>query len=78
MTKTQPTTKGETMTSEILNQAAEVLRVNGIEPTKDLVFSACIMTLTNLGMETREAVDTVLGTGRFNEIASKVYDNLNA
>jgi hypothetical protein len=45
---------------------------------KNLVFSVCIKTLVDAGVSVREAVDAVLGTGRFDDIASDIYNKLTA
>ena len=76
MTTTQPTNESKTMTitTEQLNAVATLLNTTD----KKLVFSVCIKTLVEAGASVREAVDAVLGTGRFDDIASEVYESLTA
>lgn len=66
------------MTTAQLNAVANLLEANGIEVTKELVFTVCIKTLVENGLPVREAIDTVLGEGRYQELASTIYDNLTA
>jgi len=76
MTTTQPTNESKTMTitTEQLNAVATLLNTTD----KNLVFSVCIKTLVDAGASVREAVDAVLGTGRFDDIVSEVYEILTA
>jgi hypothetical protein len=76
MTTTQPTNESKTMTitTEQLNAVATLLNTTD----KNLVFSVCIKTLVDAGASVREAVDAVLGTGRFDDIVSEVYESLTA
>ena len=76
MTTTQPTNESKTMTitTEQLNAVATLLNTTD----KKLVLSVCIKTLVEAGASVREAVDAVLGTGRFDDIASEVYESLTA
>jgi len=43
---------------------------------KNAAISLAILTLIDLGVPGRDAVDTVLGNGTFDAIASDVYDAL--
>ena len=76
MTTTQPTNESKTMTitTEQLNAVATLLNTTD----KKLVLSVCIKTLVEAGASVREAVDAVLGAGRFDDIASEVYESLTA
>lgn len=66
------------MNSEQLNKVAELLCANGINPTKELVFSACLKTLFDAGIDTRTAFDAVLGHGAFDTLAGDLYAKLRA
>lgn len=66
------------MNSQILNQVTELLHSNGINPTKELVFSTCLKTLFDAGVDTRTAFDFVLGDGRFDQFAGDLHAALNA
>jgi len=66
--------KTMTITTEQLNTVAALLNTTD----KNLIFSACIKTLVDAGVSVRDAVDAVLGTGRFDDIASEVYESLTA
>ena len=61
------------MNHELLNKVAELLRSNGITPTKHLVFSACLKSLIDAGIDTRTAFDFVLGAGAFERFAGDLY-----
>jgi hypothetical protein len=58
------------MTTEQLNAVASLLNTTD----KNLVFSVCIKTLVDAGMDVAAATDAVLGAGRFMEIANAVYE----
>jgi hypothetical protein len=45
---------------------------------KNLVFSVCIKTLVESGVDIAAATDAVLGAGRFMEITNAVYEGLAA
>ncbi len=62
------------ITTEQLNAVAALLGTTD----KNLVFSVCIKTLVDAGMDIADATDAVLGVGRFMEIASAVYEELTA
>jgi len=62
------------ITTEQLNAVAALLNTTD----KNLVFSVCIKTLVDAGVSVRDAVDAVLGTGRFDDIASDIYSKLTA
>ena len=66
------------MNSQILNAVAELLRANGITPTKELVFSACLKSLLDSGVDTRTAFDFVLGAGAFDRFAGDLHAALRA
>ena len=59
------------MTTEQLNAVASLLNTTD----KNLVFSVCIKTLVDAGMDVAAATDAVLGAGRFMEIANAVYES---
>jgi hypothetical protein len=63
-----------TITTEQLNAVAALLNTTD----KNVIFSVCIKTLVESGATILEAVDAVLGTGRFDDIASEVYESLTA
>jgi hypothetical protein len=60
------------VTTEQFNAVADLLSTTD----KDFVFSVCIKTLVEAGASVREAVDAVLGAGRFDDITDKVYEGL--
>ena len=62
------------ITTEQLNAVAALLDTTD----KNLVFSVCIKTLIEAGMDVAAATDAVLGAGRFMEIANSVYEELTA
>jgi hypothetical protein len=62
------------ITTEQLNAVAALLNTTD----KNLVFSVCIKTLVDAGMDVATATDAVLGAGRFMEIANAVYEGLTA
>jgi hypothetical protein len=62
------------ITTEQLNAVAALLGTTD----KNLVFSVCIKTLVDAGMDIADATDAVLGVGRFMEIANAVYEELTA
>ena len=66
------------MNADQLNAVANFLTSQGIEVTKELVFSVCIKTLVESGVPVADAVDSVLGSGRFDEIKQAVIDGLYA
>jgi len=66
------------MTTEQLNAVANLLESQGIKATKEMVFSVCIRTLVEAGASVRDAIDTVLGHGRYDELAETIYNELTA
>ena len=60
----------------LFNQVAEVLKSEGIEPTKNMVISIVIKTLTEAGLTVRDAFEGVMGEGSFNELAYSTYEQL--
>lgn len=62
------------MTATQLNQAAALLNTTD----KNVVITACIKALITNGMEVSQAFDHVLGAGQFDEMTSKLYDELKA
>ena len=63
-----------TITTEQLNAVAALLNTTD----KNLVLSVCIKALVEAGMDAADAIDAVLGAGRFMEIANAIYDELVA
>ena len=61
------------ITTEKLNQAAKLIGTTD----KKIVFSFCIKTLIDSGVEINEAIDSVLGSGMFKKLAGSIYDELN-
>ena len=67
------------MNAAQLNQVAQMIEAQtGAAPTKEVVFSACILSLTQAGMDIKAAFDFVLGEGRFSEFASNLHNQLTA
>lgn len=66
------------MTTAQLNAVASLLTANGIEATKDVVFSVCIKTLIEAGMPIEVAFDAVLGEGHYTKFSGNLYDALRA
>lgn len=62
------------MTTAELNQAAALLGT----ADKNTVFAMCIKTLVEAGIPVRDAVNHVLGEGRYEEIADKLYDQFRS
>lgn len=60
------------LTAADLNDAAAIIGTTD----KNAVFSICIKTLVDAGVSVRDAVDAVLGAGRFDAMASDIYDEL--
>jgi type II secretory pathway component PulF len=48
-----------------LNQVAELLRSNGVTPTKEMVFTIALGTLVKAGTPVRDAFDMVFGAGSY-------------
>ena len=67
------------ITAEQFNAVAAHLETStGIKPTKDAVFSACILALTSAGMDLPAAYNSVFGEGEYIKMTSAVHAALTA
>lgn len=62
------------ITTNQFNAVAELLGT----ADKNLVFAVCIKTLTDAGVELRDAIDSVLGANRYDAMVGEIYDRLTA
>lgn len=62
------------MNNELLNEVASLLNTTD----KNLVISATLKNLIELGMTVKEAWETVFCQGSYNELAGNIYDSLKA
>ena len=62
------------MNNELLNEVASLLNTTD----KNVVITATLKNLIELGMTAKEAWETVFGQDSYSELAANVYNELNA